>query len=98
MILTRSWHHKIQRSGDVRFHFFAMDDRVEHAVLEEEFAALESGWEFLADGLFDHPRTGKANERAGFGDVEIAKHCKRRGHAAGSWVGENGNVRDPGFI
>jgi hypothetical protein len=34
--------HEIQRARDVALHFLAMDHRVQHAVLEKEFAALEA--------------------------------------------------------
>src|SRR5262249_36396653 len=54
--------------------FAAVHDSVEHAVIEQEFRALKPLGQLLADRLLDHARAGEADQRAGFGDVEIAEH------------------------
>jgi hypothetical protein len=51
-----------------------VDDRVKHSVLEEKFAALESGRKFLTDRLLDDAWSGKPNQRSRFGDVQVAEH------------------------
>ena len=78
--------------------FFAVHDGVEHAVFEEEFAALESFGKFLSDGLFDDARAGESDQRARFGDVEVAEHGIRSGDAAGGRVGQDGDVRNSGVV
>ena len=71
-----------------------MDDGVEKAVLEKELGALESFGEFLANGLLDAAGAGKADERAGLRDVEVAEHGEAGGDAAGRRIGKQGNVRE----
>src|SRR6266481_928632 len=44
-------------------HLAALDDEVEHAVLEQELGALEPFGQLLADGLLDDARAGEADER-----------------------------------
>ena len=75
-----------------------MDDRVEKALFHQELTALETLRQFLADGLLDHARAGKANQRAGFGNVEVAQHGKAGGDAAGGGVGQHADVRHLGVI
>src|SRR5438270_5276401 len=96
--MARVWCHKVQRTADISLHFFAVDDGIEHAVFEEEFAALESGWKFLADSLFDYAWAGEAYQRARFGNVEISEHREGRSHATGGRVGENRDKRHASFV
>src|ERR1700731_1700476 len=49
----------------------AMHDQVHHPMLLQIFGTLEAVRQFLADGLLDDTRAGKADERAGFCDVHI---------------------------
>ena len=82
-----------QHSRDHVLQLAAVDDDVEHAAFEEELAALEALGQRLPDGLLDHPRAGKADERLRLGDVEVAQHREARRHAAGRRIGEQGDVR-----
>ena len=66
---------------------------IDHSVFEQKFAALKTFRQFLADGLLDHARPGKADQRLRFGDDHVAEHRKARGHAAGRRVGQNGDKR-----
>src|SRR5229473_6062761 len=97
-LIGNSWHHtgsvqeKIEGVGDEGLEVLAVDDGVEEAVFEEEFGALKSFGEFLADGLLDDARAGETDERAGFTDVEVAEHGEAGGDAAGGGVGEHGDV------
>ena len=68
---------------------------VEHAVLEQELAALESFGQRLADRLLDDARTGKADERLRLGDVDVAQHGEARRDAAGRRIGEHRDVGQP---
>ena len=69
-----------------------MHDHVHHAVLGEIFGALEAFRQFLADGLLDHARAGKADQRAGLGDMHVAEHGIGGGDAAGGRIGEHDDV------
>ena len=42
-----------------------MHAHVDHAVIPEIFRPLETRRQLLADGLLDHARAGKADQRAG---------------------------------
>ena len=75
------------------FMSLAMDDAVNHAVIQQEFAALKPFWKFLAYRLFDNARPSKPNQGARLGDVEIAKHCEAGGHAACRGIGEHRYIR-----
>ena len=50
-----------------------IDDHVEHAVLEQELAALKALGQLLADRLLDDARAGKADQRLRLGDVDVAR-------------------------
>ena len=79
-------------------HLAPIDDDVEHAVLEQELAALESFGQLLADGLLDDARAGEADERLRLGDVDVAEHREARGHAAGRRIGQDRDVGEPRAI
>ena len=66
-----------------------IDDHVQHAVLEEELAALEALGQLLPDGLLDDARAGEADQRLRLGDVHVAQHGEARGHAAGRGIGQH---------
>src|SRR5216684_3098818 len=89
--VVMAWHYfgsgqkEIEGAGDEGLEVLAVDDGVEETVFEEEFGALKSFGEFLADGLLD-------DARAGFTDVEVAEHGEAGGDAAGGGVGEHGDV------
>src|SRR4051794_33519359 len=66
--------HESQGARQRRFHLAAIDDQVEHAVIHEEFASLESLRQLLADGLFDDARSRESDQRLRFRDVQVAQH------------------------
>ena len=70
----------------------AVDHHVDHAVVPEIFGALKAFRQLLADGLLDDARPGEADQRAGFGDLDIAEHGVGRGDAAGGRIGEHHDV------
>ena len=92
------WREPGEGLGEVGFKVFAGDDGVEEAVGEEELGALEALGELLADGLLDDAGAGEADERAGFGDVEVAEHGEGGGDAAGGGVGHQRDVGDLGVV
>src|SRR5882757_11428852 len=83
---------QVEGAGDERLELLAVDDGVEESVFEQEFGALKSFGKFLANGLLDDARAGESNERAGFANVEVAKHGEAGRDTAGGGVGEHGNV------
>src|SRR5712692_920872 len=97
--VVMAWHYfgsgqkEIEGAGDEGLEVLAVDDGVEETVFEEEFGALKSFGEFLADGLFDDARTGETDECAGLADVEVTEHGEAGGDTAGGGIGEHGNVR-----
>src|SRR5262245_44842739 len=92
------WSGKIQNVDQEVAQLAAVHDGVEHAVVEQEFRALESLGQFLADRLLDYARAGEADQRAGLGDVEIAEHRVAGGHAAGRRIGQQRDIWKPGVI
>ena len=73
-------HHKIQGSRDIRFQVLARNDRIEHAVFEQELRALEAFWQPLPDCLFDDSWSGKTNQRSRFGQRNVALQSETRRH------------------
>src|SRR5258708_37023281 len=96
--VVMAWHYfgsgqkEIEGAGDEGFEVLAVDDGVEEAVFEQEFGALKSFGEFLANGLLDDARAGESNERAGLTNVEVPEHCEAGRDTAGGGIGEHGNV------
>src|SRR5712692_8525058 len=100
---TASWwvklaQEKVEGRGNVGFQILAVDNGVEEAMLEQELGALETFGQLLADGLLDHARPGKADQRAGLGNVQIAQHGVAGGDASGGRVGEHGDVGHAHFV
>ena len=69
-----------------------MHHHVDHAVVLQIFRALKPFRQFLADGLLDHARAGKADQRAGLGDLHVAQHRIGGGDAAGGRVGQHHDI------
>ena len=64
-------------------HLQARNDRVHHAVRDEEFRALKAFGQGGAKRAFDDPRTGETNQGARLGDISHA--VERSARAAGSY-------------
>ena len=69
-----------------------MHDFVDHALFQKIFRALEAFRQFLADRLLDHARSGKADERVGLGDMDIAQHGVGGCDTACGRVGQNDDI------
>ena len=67
-------------------------------MLHQIFGALEAFGQLFADGLLDDARPGKADQRAGLGDVDVAEHGIGGGDAAGGRVGQHDDVGQAGFL
>ena len=59
------------------FQFVAGADDVDHAVFFQIFGALKTVRKFFANGLFNNAGTGKTDNAALFGNVDIAEHGER---------------------
>ena len=89
---TGCWPMNRSALRDGALHLAAIDDEVEHAVLEQELAALKAFGQLLANRLLDDARAGEADERARLGDVQIAEHREARRDAAGRRIGQDRDV------
>ena len=72
--------------------FVAVDHHVDHAVIAQIFRTLEAFRQLLADRLLDHARPGKADQSAGFRDVDIARRRVGGGDAARRRIGVDDDV------
>src|SRR5215510_12899796 len=81
--------HEPERARERGFEVAPIDDQIEHAALDEELAALKSLGELLPDRLLDDARARESNQGLRFGDVQIAKHRKAGGDAAGGRIGQH---------
>src|SRR5215470_14493442 len=91
-------HHKVESACNVWLQLLPRHHGVEHAVVKQELAALETLRKLLTNGLFNHAGPGKTNQGARFGDIEVSQHSERRRDTARGWIGENGNIRHLGLI
>src|SRR3982750_4916897 len=94
----RGVHHKIQHPNDRLSHIAAVDDMVDHSVLEQELASLETFRQFLPDRLLDHTRACKSDQCFWLGNINVTKHRKARGHAARGRVCEYRDERQTSIV
>ncbi len=92
---------ELQQTGEGVPQLHPGHHRVHKAVLHLKLRPLEALRQGLADGLLDDPGTGKADQRAGLGQDDVAQGGEAGGDAAGGGVREHGDVqqslfREPG--
>jgi hypothetical protein len=75
-----------------------MHDGIEKPLFQQEFRPLKAFRQLLTDGLLDHARSCKANQRAWLGDVQVAEHGKAGRDPAGRRVGEHADVGHLGVV
>src|SRR4051794_37153026 len=80
--IRRSLHQEPDDAAYGLAQIMAVDNHIDHAVCFEILSALKAFRQFFADRLLDDARSGKADERSGLGDMDIAQHGIRRGDAA----------------
>ena len=85
------------QSSQGRLQFRPGNDEIDEAVVLQVFGGLESIGQFFAQGLFNHPAAGKADQGLGFGQDEVAEHGKAGRDAAGGGVGEQGDIKQFGL-
>ncbi|EPX82684.1 hypothetical protein ruthe_03142 [Rubellimicrobium thermophilum DSM 16684] len=61
-------------------------------MIEQVFGALEPFGKLLANRLFDHAGAGKADQCAGFGDLDIAQHRIGGRHPPRGGMGEHDDI------
>lgn len=84
-----------QAARQCLFELGPLDDEIEKTVCQEKLAALKTFREILPDGLLNHSRPRKSDERAGLSDIQVAEHCKRSRDSPGSRVGQDREIGDP---
>src|SRR5215207_1426819 len=92
----RCWkaQHVSEDSRDLVLHLPAVDDRVEHPMLEKELGGLESLGKLLLDRLLDHSGTGESDERARLRKVHVTKQRVRSRYAPGGRIGKDRDIGD----
>src|SRR5688500_341554 len=73
----------------------AVDDGVNHSVLEQELGCLEAFGKILADRLLDDPRSCKADDRTRLSENRVAEHRVARAHPTRCWICENRHIWYP---
>src|SRR5437660_397317 len=73
----------------------ARHDGVDHPVLQEELAALESLRQLLPQGLLDHPRPGESDQRPRLGQDDVALEGEGGGDPSGGRIEQHADVRLP---
>src|SRR6186713_2729370 len=91
-------HHEAQQLRDVVMQLAAIDNRVDHTVVQQKLRSLEILWQFLSNGLLDNARAGKTDERLRLSENHVAKHREACRDAAGGWVSQDRNKRQTRFI
>src|SRR5947209_14637252 len=69
-----------------------LNDKIHHAVLQQELRCRGVLRKLLTHRLLDHAATGKADICARFGDVDIAQHGEARRNAAEAWVNHDREI------
>jgi hypothetical protein len=85
-----------QQSSQPVAQFPSIHDHVDGAMLQQELAALKAFRQFFPHGLLDHPRPGEADQRLGFGDIDVAQHRQAGGDPAGGGMVRT-EIRDAVF-
>src|SRR5215216_220736 len=86
-----------EQAGQGRAEVAAVDDLVDHAVLELKLGALGAGRQLLLGDLLDDARPGEADESAGLGQHDVAEAGEAGGDPAGRRVGEQAEERHAGL-
>lgn len=63
----------IDQASEFRSHFGAMDNAIHEAMLQQEFAGLESFRQVDLAGRLNNSRSGEANQSLRFRDDDIAE-------------------------
>ena len=67
-------HEEAAEPGQRGPHIAAMHHHIDHSVFLQVLGPLEPLRQLLAHRLLDHPRSRKADESTGLGDVDISQH------------------------
>ena len=87
----------IEQIGEAAAQGGAVDDEIDHAVIEEELGGLEAVGQFLLGDLLDDARSGEADEGAGLGHDDIGDGGVAGGDAAVAGIDQQGDVRHARF-
>ena len=88
---------KIKEQSEFFAQIFPFDHPVDQPFFQQEFGGLEAFGQFGVGGLLNHAGTGEADHGSRFGDNHVADRRETRGHAAVGRIGQDREVRQPGF-
>src|SRR5581483_4681884 len=95
--VSRSVQKHVERSREIALEIGTLHNGIKKAVLQKKLAALETLGQFLTNRLFDDSRTGETDQGSRFSDVQISEHGEARRNTACRRVGQNADIRQPGF-
>src|SRR5256885_3875064 len=85
---------RVQEECDPLLELRARDDLIDEAVLEQEFGALKTFRQLLADGLAGHASARESDERARLGEDDVAERRERRQDSACRRICEHTDERN----
>ena len=74
-----------------------MHHHVDHPVFEQIFSPLEAFRQTLFNCVLDDAWASETDKGIWLGNVNIAQHAIRSGHAASRWIGEQHNIGQATF-
>src|SRR6476661_8014560 len=79
--------HEVERVQDEISQVLSFDNRIEHAVFEQELGALKTFRQLLFNRLLDHARPRETDLRSRLGNVEVPEHREARSNSTGRRIG-----------
>src|SRR5690625_637493 len=83
-----------RQTGAFIAHVRTVNDHVNGPVLKQKLTALEAFGQFLANGLLDDVRSGKACPSVGLGGIDVPQQRQTGGDSTINRVSHDGNVGD----
>ena len=74
MFQARAAHQQPQNAAQSFGQLVAVNDHIDHAMLQQILGALETFRQFFLDCILNDTRARKTDKRAGLGDLNIAQH------------------------
>ena len=85
---SRKWLQETQCANQPRAQIRSRHNRINESCLQQEFGALETGGEFVANRSRRDARAAESNQRIRLGNVQVTERTERCNRAARRWVGE----------
>src|SRR6476646_6045241 len=84
-------------SAESLFELLALDNHIDHSVLQKKLRTLKLIRELLLDGLLDHPRTSKADQCLRLGQDHVTQHGNAGRDAPEGRIGQQTDQRKLGL-